>query len=271
MEKSIRGIFKTLVLGVLLFNGVHAATSGLTPEEKLAKHTLIKNAFRCNIAAETIANSYLYIGEAIGARQAKRELKSSMEIFDKNYKSLSESINDPKMKNLLEFVKMSYDELTDLLKEPYTIDNAQIVLDLVGTISEGSRHVAEVYKKAIGHKDPVSMSGLRPMIESISKYYIAYQAGIKDENTINLMKSTVDNCDKLITVRLKYPQNTVAMNQKINKVSQLWKIVNKFYLDIDDGGLPFIVFKTTTKLKKELKAYDVLYSKLKREQLKAGK
>jgi len=271
MKRVIRDIFKPLVLGVVLLGTMQVTAGKISAEEKLGEHTLIKSAFRCNIAAETLANSYLYIGESIGARQANKEMKSSIVLFDKNYKILSKSINEPKLKNLLTFIKMSYDELAELLQEPYNLDNAQIVLDLVGTISEGSRHIAEVYKKKINHSDPVSMSGLRPMIESISKYYIAYQAGIKDENTINLMNKTVKKCDELINVRVKYPKNTVAMNQAINKVETLWKIVDKFYLDIDKGGLPFIVFKTTTKLKSQLKEYDGMYSKQKRTELKAGK
>ena len=263
MKREIKMILKSLLTGVVLLGTAYAEVAKPSGGDNIAKKSLIRSAYRCNIAAETLANSYLYIGEAIGARQAKRELEGAIKLFNKNYKLLSKSINEPNVKNLLTFVKMSYDELEELLKEPYNLDNAQIVLDLVGTISEGTRHIAEQYKEEIGHKNPVSLSGLIPMIESISKYYIAYQAGIKDENTISLMKKTVALCAKQINARVKYSSNTVAMNQTINKVETLWKIVDKFYLDIDKGGLPFIVFKTTTKLKDELKEYNDLQAKQK--------
>jgi len=271
MKNRAKGIIKALLLGAIMLSTTQVFGAKLSADEKLAKHSLIKSAFRCNISAETIAKSYMYIGEEVGARQARREMKSALSTFSKNHKVLSESINDPKIKNLLVFVKMSYDELEELIRQPYSLDNAQIALDLTATISEGSRHIAETYKKAIGHSDPVSMSGLRPMVESIAKYYIAYQSGIKDDNTIKLMENTVKFCAKLIDVRAKYPENTVAMNQAINKVERLWGVVYKFYLDLDEGGLPFIVFKTTTELKNKLKAYDGLYSKQKRDNIKANK
>jgi len=271
MRRYTKNIMKSLVIGISLLMSSQAFGAKLSSSEKLAKHALIKSAFRCNISAETIAKSYMYIGEEIGARQARRELQTALETFKKDHKTLTESINDPKVKNLLLFIEMSFDELADLIKQPYSLDNAQIALDLTATISEGSRHIAEVYKKAIGHSDPVSMSGLRPMFESIAKYYIAYQAGIKDENTIKLMEKTVKFCGELVDVRVKYPNNTVAMNQAINKVERLWGVVYKFYLDLDEGGLPFIVFKTTTELKNKLKTYDGLYSQMKRDEIKASK
>jgi len=266
MTQGIRKMFAILLLGVVLIGATQAAEN-----DKFEKYKLIVSAFKCNTASETIAKTYLYIGEKIGARQAKKELTNAIKTFDSNFKILDDSINDQKIKNLLVFIKMSYDELVDLIKEPYNLDNAQIVLDLTATVSEGSRHIAELYKKEIGHNDPVNRSGLIPMVESIAKYYIAYQAGIKDDNTIKLMENSVNFCQKLIDVRVKYPKNTVAMNQTINKVNRLWGIVYKFYLDLDEGGLPFIVFKTTTELKEGLKKYADQYKELKKAELKAGK
>lgn len=271
MRNSTKSIFKTLVIGAMLLSSIQLMAAGQEIADRLAKFSLIKSAFACNISAERIAKTYIYIGEKIGTREAKKEQKAALKKFESNYKKLNESINNPKIKNLLTFIGMSSDELKDLIKKPYSLDNAQIVLDLVATISEGSRHVAAIYQKELGPDSPVQMKGLRPLVESIPKYYIAYQSGIKDENTIKLMKKTVKNVNDLINFRVKFSKNTVAMNQAINKADRLWKIVYKFYLDIDEGGLPFIVFKTTSDLQNILKVYVKALLKQQGDELKAGK
>jgi hypothetical protein len=264
MKYIQHSLFLTLLFLLTFSSAVEAKN---VDSEKFAKYQLIVSAFKCNIASESIAKTYLYKGAEVGARQANQEMKTALALYEKNFKKLKGSINTPKIKNLLLFIDMSYTELNDVIKEPYSLDNAQIVLDLVATISEGSRHIAEIYKKEIGHNDPVNRAGLIPKVESIAKYYIAYQVGIKDENTKVQMKKAVDFCQRLIKVRVNYPKNTVKMNQIINKVDRLWGIVHTFYLDLDEGGLPFIVFKTTSELKDGLRAYAKEYKKLKQAEL----
>ena len=64
-------------------------------------------------------------------------------------------INDPEIKNLLEFVKMSLDELEGIVKQPFSIDNAQLVLDLGESMLEGSQYVVDSLKTALKIKESV--------------------------------------------------------------------------------------------------------------------
>jgi hypothetical protein len=130
--------------------------------------------------------------------------------------------------------------------------------------------IANQLRDEIG-RDPIVFDGLVPNIETIAKYYIAYTAGIKDENTVALMQEAVVEVSEMIDRREKYQGNTVEMNKNINKAKQLWDIVYKFYLDIDSNGLPFIVLKTTTDLKKTCTKYNKSYIKKRRAEIKAGK
>lgn len=257
MKKIISGIIKSVMV-VTLFVSIAESSK----VDKLAVYEDIVSGYKCNIASETIGKSYFSIGESIGVRQARKEMDKAFILFSKRYTMLVKSSKDKKIKNLLFFIKMNYDELKYIVKKPYSMDNGQLVLDLVGSISEGSRHIATSYKKQIGYNDPVNRVGLSPKIESIAKYYIAYQVGIKDENTVAMMKSSVDFCEKNINIRLTYPANTPEMTKTISEVNDLWQIVKQFYLDIEEGGLPFIVFKTTTDLKNGNKKYAKMYKEL---------
>ncbi|MEA3491454.1 MAG: hypothetical protein U9R27_06105 [Campylobacterota bacterium] len=257
MKNIIRVVVRAMMITVLFVSIVKSET-----EDKMAIYENIVSGYKCNIASETIGKSYFSIGENVGVRQARKEMNRAFIIFSKRYAMLVKSAKDKKIKNLLSFMKMNYDELKYIIKKPYTMDNAQIVLDLVGSVSEAARYVATKYKKQIGYNDPVNRVGLSPKIESIAKYYIAYQSGIKDENTVAMMKNSVDFCEKNINIRMNYPANTPEMNKTIGEVNELWQVVKQFYLDIEEGGLPFIVFRTTTDLKNGNKKYAKMYKEL---------
>ena len=262
MRRRYRGLLRVLVAAVALFVTTQVAQAEVSPGEKEAKLKLARLAYDTGYFAEELTKAYLYKGNHIAVRQAGKEIKESPKEFEEAYKILNQSINDPKSKNLLLFMKMSYDELLDIIKQPYSLDNAQIALDLSVTVLEGARFIANDLKKSIGFQYTKVLNGFSIYFESIAKYYMAYQAGIKDDNTIKLMKETVNATGNAIELLSKSTDNTVAMNQKMTKVQRLWEIVHKFYLDIDKGGLPFIVFKTSNDLAETTKSYEKAMEKV---------
>jgi hypothetical protein len=58
------------------------------------------------------------------------------------------------------------------------------------------------------------------------------------------------------------PSNTPEINRKLNEIDRLWKIVYKFYLNIEKGGLPLIVFNTTDDITKKMNVITGLYVEL---------
>jgi len=56
--------------------------------------------------------------------------------------------------------------------------------------------------------------------------------------------------------------NTPEINRQLNEIDRLWKIVYKFYLNIEKGGLPLIVFNTTDNITKKMNKITALYVEL---------
>ena len=102
----------------------------------------------------------------------------------------------------------------------------------------------------------------RMLAQRIAKYYIAYQAGIKDKNTVDQMKRAVKDFGDVQDLLMQNPSNTPEINRKLNKINRLWKIVYKFYLNIEKGGLPLIVFNTTDTITNEMNTVTNMYVKL---------
>ena len=61
---------------------------------------------------------------------------------------------------------------------------------------------------------------------------------------------------------MSYKDNTPQINQELSQVNKLWKIVHKFYLNIEKGGLPLIVYNTTNDITKKMNNVTKMYLKL---------
>jgi len=130
---------------------------------------------------------------------------------------------------------------------------------------EGSQYVVDSLKETVKIQESkiVGQAGKQRMLaQRIAKYYIAYQAGIKDKNTIDQMKAAVATFSESHAGLMANSANTPEINRKLNEIDRLWKIVYKFYLNIEKGGLPLIVFNTTDNITKKMNQITGLYVEL---------
>jgi len=223
---------------------------------------LVDIAGKQRMLSQRIAKDYLYIGEKIAVYKAKKQLAASLKEMADTHKILVDSINDPEIKNLLSFVELSMEDFQATAHESFSLDNAQLIIDLSESMLEGSQYVVDSLKEKINVPESklVGKSGKQRMLaQRIAKYYIAYQAGIKDKNTIDQMKAAVAEFAQAHKALMANPSNTPEINRKLNEIDRLWKIVYKFYLNIEKGGLPLIVFNTTDDITKKMNAITEMY------------
>jgi len=263
MKKEHGKVLAHFLLGVLLFGtSLHGAGSTTTIKGNLAE--LLNVAGKQRMLSQRIAKDYLYIGKKVAVDKASKQLERSLSSFKKSQHYLEKAINDPEIKNLIAFVNMSENELEATAKKPFSLDNAQLVLDLSESMLEGSQYIVDSLKSNAKVKGTsvVAISGKQRMLaQRIAKYYIAYQSGIKDKNTVDQMKATVKLFDANNIKLINNAHNTSAISKKLKKINMLWKIVYKFYLNIEKGGLPFIVFTSTDDITGKMDQVTELYTR----------
>ncbi|WP_294951286.1 type IV pili methyl-accepting chemotaxis transducer N-terminal domain-containing protein [Sulfurovum sp.] len=247
------------------------ADNNTSPKSSTVKETttqthdvlqLIDIAGRQRMLSQRIAKDYLYAGEKIAVSKAQKQLAASLKSMVATHKTLVNSINDPEIKNLLAFVELSMEDFKSTANEPFNLDNAQLIIDLSESMLEGSQYVVNSLKKKANLKESalVGKAGRQRMLaQRIAKYYIAYQAGIRDKNTVDQMKEAVKEFSDAHKALMNNPSNTPEINRKLNKINRLWKIVYKFYLNIEKGGLPLIVFNTTDDITNKMNQITELY------------
>jgi len=261
-QRMLRITIGTLMIGTLLHAEDPKPTQPIKASVNITE--VLNIAGKQRMLSQRIAKDYLYIGKKIAVDKATRQMKESLEAFQKAQKYLDEVITDPEIKNLIAFVNMSRQELEATAKKPFNLDNAQLVLDLSESMLEGSQYIVDSLKELVKLRDSaiVTTSGKQRMLaQRIAKYYIAYQSGIKDKNTVDQMRATVKEFDDNNKKLIKFPKNTSEITAGLKKIDSLWKIVYKFYLNIEKGGLPFIVFTSTDDITKKMDHITQLYIK----------
>lgn len=267
--KNIIKKISVFAIVILVLSEISMAANELNTEvSAIAKSdtiSLISLAGRQRMLSQRIAKDYMYAGNKIATTKAKKELETALAEFLSIHDKLMNSINDEEIKNLLVFVQMNSEELDATVKKEFTADDAYLVLDLSESMLEGSQYLVDTLKNTINMNASkiVDNAGRQLMLsQRIAKYYIAYKSGIKDKNTVEQMHAAVKLFTESHEALMLNKTNTPEINRKLNEIDRLWKIVYKFYLNIEKGGLPLIVFSTTDKITTKMNEVTGLYVEL---------
>ncbi len=250
----------------IIFISISLLSSTLWAKERHASKQheveLLNIAGKQRMLSQRIAKDYLYIGKNIAKSKANRELAKSMGEFLNTHHKLTQSIANPEIKNLLEFVALSSGEFKDISIQAFSLENAQLILDLSESMLEGSQYIFDSLKGELSIKEVeiIAIAAKQRMLsQRIAKYYISYQSGIKDMNSVEMMKETVKQFGDNLSTLINNSTNTPEVDKKLAEINKLWKIVHKFYINIEKGGLPLIVFNTTNNITKKMDEVTKIY------------
>ncbi|MEA3490310.1 MAG: type IV pili methyl-accepting chemotaxis transducer N-terminal domain-containing protein [Campylobacterota bacterium] len=269
----IKNIVKTVTIGALFVGSVaFAQESGATSDTSIETQSaqsvisegqMVDMAGKQRMLSQRMAKDYFYAGKKINKSNANRQLKTTLADFKSTQKLLTDNIKDEEITNLIAFVDMSLDEFISISKEDYSVDNGTIILDLSESMLEGSNYIVQALAKGKSSNEIIDMAGKQRMLsQRIGKYYIAYQAGIRDDNTVTQMKETVKEFDTALNKLINSEGNTPQIQKELLRVNKMWKIVYKFYLNIEKGGLPIIVFSTTDDITSKMNKIVAMYVKV---------
>ncbi|OQX30573.1 MAG: hypothetical protein B0D96_08975 [Candidatus Sedimenticola endophacoides] len=214
--------------------------------------------------SQKIAKAYFFLGSNVRPDKAKQQLQDSVALFRKNHNELKAEIKDQGVQEMLAFVDFAIDEYADLASRPYSQENAALVLDLSETLLEASQDIvvkieglSKVKKSKI-----VNISGRQRMLsQRIAKYYIAYQAGFRDQNSVTQLEKAVQEFEQALGYLKQQKLNPPEIDAHLTKVNRLWRIVRGFFLGVEKGGLPVTVFATTDNIMDSMNTVTGLYVK----------
>ncbi len=269
MQKYLQKTLSTLVIGLLLSSGLAKAQEDPKPTAAVETNDtnieLLNLAGKQRMLSQRIAKNYFYKGMGVNTSKSSKQLAESLAQFNQTLSKLDKEAQNKKIKKMLMYISLSNDDFMSMSSEAYSLENGALILDLSDSMLEGSQYIVKALREKT-HKQSsilVDLAGKQRMLsQRIAKYYISYQAGIKDKNSIVQMNEAVKEFTEAQQKLMNNKTNSAEINAKLQKVDKLWKVVYDFYLDIEEGGLPVIVYNTTDDIMKEMNKVTNMYIKL---------
>jgi len=225
----------------------------------------INKAGKQRMLSQRIAKAYFFLGENVRPDKARKQLKASLDMFNKHHNQLKKEIKDQDIQELFAFIDIALTDYSNLVNKPYDRNNGSEVLDLSETLLEVCQSVVVKLEQASKLKKAklVNISGRQRMLsQRIAKYYVAYQAGFRDPNSVQQLQKAVKEFETAMKILSGSSQNIPEITSALSKVGSLWKVVRKFFLDLKKGGLPVTVFATTDSIMKEMNRITNMYEKV---------
>lgn len=227
--------------------------------------SLVNMAGMQRMLSQKITKAYFFQGERIRTRKAKKQMSASIDLFRSNHQTLLQKITDPAIQEMLVFAGTTIDEFVQTSQQPYRHNNAAHMLVLSDTLLEVSQSIVEKIE-AVGNLNKVTIvniSGRQRMLsQRIAKFYIAYQAGFKDQGVTGQLMQAVEQFDEAHKQLMNNQNNSIDITRELERVDRLWKVVRGFFLDIEKGGLPVTVFTVSDSIMAHMDSVTTLYTKL---------
>ncbi len=208
---------------------------------------LMNRAGMQRMLSQRIAKAYLYNGQGISQQEASHQLNIAVTRFEYNHAALKK-VSNSEMKDMLDIVEAIFLSYKDLVTKPYKKEDSAAVLDLSEQLLNVSQNVVVKLEEISGEKidSVINISGRQRMLsQRIAKYYVAYQAGFQDENTVQQLEAAVSDFQAAQKILLKEKRNTDRINMLLTKMQTLWERVFPYFLKIREKGNPALVLNST--------------------------
>lgn len=230
-------------------------TMALTQQAQAAATNaeLVNKSGMQRMLSQRIAKAYFFLGNDVSARETSLQLEQALERFKNNHAVLKANVEDAETKDLLSFVEDTFNEYRELTKKAYNQENATRVLELSDILLEACHSVVlNIEAKSGAHIDNIiNISGKQRMLsQRVAKFYIVYQAGFRDDDTVQKLNNAISEFETGLKKLLNEGRNNGEIDSLLSKTKTEWDRISPYFLKVRKGGLPLMVLTATDEITK---------------------
>jgi hypothetical protein len=268
-------IIRTKWLFVLLFFLVplaHAWAGDVTPVSNIhirkilstLSPTMIPNSpekvftvlMRSRIQTQILIKDYIYINNQVALSRARSESRAIRKEVTRDMLFLSSAFKDPSLSSLMHIINANMERIESLMRMPYTPQNLAVILYNGSMVSDGLLQVAKAIYRQHDDHGMYRLDELRMALIDVAEAYLYVHDDLKKiTRGIPGVKPSLARFQKTFARLDSSPSISAKAQRYLIDARHLWQAINTLCSDAQVGDLPSIIFRTTTRLDKELVRY----------------
>jgi len=214
------------------------------------------------LISQQVVKDYFYSSLYKDKKEIAKSLNDGVLALDEKLRLIASTTKNEDTKNVLTFLAFSRDEISEIIEQEFSLDNAALMLDNSEVLLEGAESIVKEheYNFSLEEKMLIKVKKMAYLIERITKYYMAVQVGFNDHNNIKQLNIAIDSFDRELAKLATYNYSGRSAKD-FNTIKEYWPVAKKFYLSLQKRKLPNILYISAQHLENKLVKLELYHSK----------
>lgn len=170
-----------------------------------------------------------------------------------NIQKIADTTKNAVTLNILNFYNYRLEYIKGLMLEKPKLINATKLLEASEYFLEGARSIAEQHQYQSTQEEEILIhcKETRYLIESVSKYYMAFQIGLKDTKYDIKRNQAIRDINKHLNTisQYHYPYHLRVI---LNQIKNIWRHNQTFFIYLEQTTFPNLVLSSNAQIKELL-------------------
>lgn len=213
---------------------------------------IIQSSENIRYLSQELVTTYLLFYKYPQAIDIVSKSDNLFQKLDNNLKTIAMISKNKDIKDILEFLAYSRDQIDEIIKEPISKENVSLVLDYGETFIEGANSIRNKYQYKLAKEEEMLVLSKKTgfYINRATKYYIADNIGFDSDTNQKNMTKTLANIEKSMKIinEYPYPYDLQIEVEKINRTLSKIKPFLKAKKEEKRAFIPMLMIISTTYL-----------------------
>ena len=244
MQKKIYIIFILILLGKSSF----AIESKVTLSRGDVQ--IIEARENIQYLGQKITTDYFLLYKRVNDFILKNKFQENIQEIEKNIQDIRNTTQNPITLNILNYYAYRLEYIKELPLNKPTLQDARFILEASKYFLEGARSIAQQhqYKSSKEENMLVQCKELKYLIENVSKYYMAFQIGLKESIDEIEMRQAMTSINEILKNISKYPY-PYELKKKLIKIKDIWKYNQTYFKNFKKNTFTNLLLSSNSYLK----------------------
>lgn len=187
----------------------------------------------------------------------QNKFKENIQEIEENIQNIENTTQNDITITVLKFYSYRLEYIKEISLHNPTIQDAQFILEASEYFLEGARSIEEQhqYKSSPEEEMLIYCKELKYLIESVSKYYMAFRIGLSNKRNQQHMRKAIRDINKNLTNIEQYNYNH-ELKRKLYKIKDIWQYNQSFFKNLRETTFPNLLLSSNAQIKELLIALE---------------